>query len=157
LTRFFEQNLDPKRILSDLSVYRNQTIKPGQDLIIFDEIQVSNKALTSLKYFCEDANEYHIVSAGSLLGIKLSSPGSFPVGKVNFLDIFPLTFFEFLDAINESRYRQLLENIKIFDSTTQPFHENLTRILCTYYFVGGMPEAVKHFAATTDYAEVRQL
>jgi len=104
LTHFFEQDLNPKRILSDLSVYCKQTISPANDLIIFDEIQASNKALNSLKYFCENANEYHIASAGSLLGIKLSSPGSFPVGKVNFLDLFPLTFFEFLDAINEYRY-----------------------------------------------------
>jgi len=154
---FFEQNLDPKRILSDLSIYCKQTIKPKNDLIIFDEIQVSNKALNSLKYFCENANEYHIVSAGSLLGIKLSSPGSFPVGKVNFLNLFPLTFFEFLDAINQSEYRQMLENVNSFAPLAVAFHQNLIRNLCKYYFVGGMPEAVKHYAATTNCTEVRQI
>ncbi|MCK5450808.1 MAG: ATP-binding protein [Candidatus Omnitrophica bacterium] len=157
LAHFFERDLDPKRILSDLSVYCKQTIKAENDLIIFDEIQVSNKALNSLKYFCESANEYHIASAGSLLGIKLSSPGSFPVGKVNFLNLFPLTFFEFLDAINESRYRKILENITSFDSLQQAFHEDLIRILCKYYFIGGMPEVVKHYANTSNYTEVRQL
>ncbi|MFH1847102.1 MAG: AAA family ATPase [Candidatus Omnitrophota bacterium] len=157
LTDFFERDLDPKRILSDLSVYCKQAIKPTHDLIFFDEIQVSNKALNSLKYFCENANEYHIASAGSLLGIKLSSPGSFPVGKVNFLNLFPLTFFEFLNAINESRYRQILENITTFDSLQLPFHEDLVRLLCKYYFIGGMPEAVKHYAASTNCTEVRQI
>ncbi len=157
ILHFFKQNLDPKRILADLALYRKQTIAPEKDLIIFDEIQNSNQALTSLKYFCEEANEYHVVSAGSLLGMKLSTPGSFPVGKVNFLNIFPLTFFEFLDAINESKYRQMLENIKTFDPLPVPFHEELIRILRKYYFVGGMPEAVKHYAASLNYAEVRQI
>ncbi|MBU1128509.1 MAG: ATP-binding protein [Candidatus Omnitrophica bacterium] len=157
LAHFFDRDLDPKRILSDLSLYCKQTIKPGEDLIIFDEIQVSNKALNSLKYFCENANEYHITSAGSLLGIKLSSPGSFPVGKVNFLNIFPLTFFEFLDATGESEFRQLLERSTTFNSLETPFHEDLIRILCKYYFVGGMPEAVKHYAATANLQEVRQI
>ncbi|MBL7072716.1 MAG: ATP-binding protein [Candidatus Omnitrophica bacterium] len=157
LAHFFESNLDPKRILSELSVYCKRAIKPADDLIIFDEIQVSNKALNSLKYFCENANEYHIASAGSLLGIKLSSPGSFPVGKVNFLNLFPLTFFEFLDAINKSEYRQMLENVNSFTPLAVAFHQDLIRILCKYYFTGGMPEAVKHYAATTNYTEVRQI
>lgn len=87
----------------------DKDIVPDQDLVVFDEIQSSNQALNSLKYFAEQKNDVHIAAAGSLLGVKLSGPGSFPVGKVNFLHLYPMTFLEFLDALGESRYRDLLE------------------------------------------------
>ena len=111
LDQFFKRDLDPDRIIKELSIYYDVEIKPGADLIVFDEIQVSNRALNALKYFEEKRKDIHIAAAGSLLGVKLSSPGSFPVGKVNFLDLFPMNFMEFLDGIGESRYRQLLENL----------------------------------------------
>lgn len=157
LGQFFEKNLDPKRILSDLAIYSKVHIRPQKDLIIFDEIQTSNAALNSLKYFQEQAPEYHLAAAGSLLGVKLSSPGSFPVGKVNFLDLHPLTFLEFLDALGESRYRKVLEETRDIVPYAKPFHQDLIDLLHQYYFVGGMPEAVNCFAQKRDPEEVRQI
>ena len=132
LDHFFQRNLDPERIVSELSVYLKQDIKPHRDLIFFDEIQASDRALTALKYFQEKKNSFHIVAAGSLLGVKLSSSGSFPVGKVNFLCLYPMTFIEFLTAMNEDLYRQLLENIDSFTPIPEAFHNDLTRLLCQY-------------------------
>ena len=97
----FDGDLDVERIIEELGILRQKTIKPHTTLIIFDEIQFCNRALTSLKYFCENAPEYHIVCAGSLLGIALSKPLSFPVGKVDFMTLRPMNFYEFLIANNE--------------------------------------------------------
>jgi predicted AAA+ superfamily ATPase len=155
LDQFFHRDLNPKRILAELSIYMNQTIKPGIDLLVFDEIQASNRALNSLKYFEEQANSFHIAAAGSLLGIKLSGPGSFPVGKVNFMHLYPMTFLEFLDAIGDSRYRLLIENVDAFIPLAQAFHSDLTNLLKRYYFVGGMPEAVKCFSETGEVRKTR--
>lgn len=155
LDQFFHRDLNPKRILADLSIYMNQSIKPGVDLLVFDEIQVSNRALNSLKYFEEQENSFHIAAAGSLLGVKLSGPGSFPVGKVNFMHLYPMTFPEFLDAMGESRYRLLIENIDAVIPIAQAFHSDLTNLLKRYYFVGGMPEAVKCFSETGEVRETR--
>lgn len=157
LGQFFEKNLDPQRILSDLAIYSKSEIHPQKDLIIFDEIQTSNAALNSLKYFQEQAPEYHLAAAGSLLGVKLSSPGSFPVGKVNFIDLHPFTFLEFLDAVGESRYRKVLEETKDLVPYPEPFHQELIDLLHQYYFVGGMPEAVKCYAEKHNPEEVRQI
>ncbi len=154
---FFQSDLNPDRILAELSVYLNLKIRPERDLVIFDEIQVSNRALNSLKYFAEQKNDVHLASAGSLLGIKLSGPGSFPVGKVNFLHLYPLTFLEFLDAMEESRYRRLLESIDEPVPLADAFHSRLIDLLRRYYFVGGMPEVVKHFSATGNGREVREI
>ena len=157
LGQFFEKSLDPQRILSDLAIYSKSEIRPEKDLIIFDEIQTCNAALNSLKYFQEKAPGYHLAAAGSLLGVKLSSPGSFPVGKVNFLDLHPLTFLEFLDALGESRYRKVLEDTQDLVPYAKPFHEELIDLLHQYYFVGGMPEAVKCYAERRNPEEVRQI
>ena len=157
LDRFFRRDLNPERILSELSIYTNIKIQPGNDLVIFDEIQVSNHALNALKYFAENKSDIHIAAAGSLLGVKLSSPGSFPVGKVNFLYLFPLTFLEFLEAVGETRYRELLEKIETFDPLPDPFHTHLTDLLRHYFFVGGMPEPVKHFVETGNGQEIRKI
>jgi len=157
LGSLFERNLDPARIISDLSIYCKREIRPKLDLIIFDEIQVSNKALNSLKYFQESANDFHVAAAGSLLGVKLSAPGSFPVGKVNFLNLHPLTFLEFLDAVGESKYRQLLEGIKNIEPLPEAFHEDLIDLLRKYYFIGGMPEAIKHYIDTQHLEQIREI
>lgn len=157
LNDFFRRDLIPHRIIKQLSAYRKQEIRPGRDLIIFDEIQSSNNALNSLKYFNESANEYHIAGAGSLLGVKLSKPKSFPVGQVNFLELYPMTFFEFLDAVGETRYRRLLEELDELEPIPLPFHEDLIDLLRKYYFVGGMPEAVKYYAKTGIASEVRAI
>lgn len=157
LTRFFDRDLRPLRIIAELSAYCNCDIRPHEDLVVFDEIQASNNALNSLKYFQEECNEFHIAAAGSLLGVKMSSPGSFPVGKVNFLDLYPLNFFEFLDALGQSNYRKLLEGVTDFTSLSTPFHEDLISSLQKYYFVGGMPEAVKHYSQTGKLTQVRDI
>jgi predicted AAA+ superfamily ATPase len=157
LAGFFQRDLNPERIIADLSLYFNHDIKPEKDLLVFDEIQSSNHALNALKYFEESKNDIHIVAAGSLLGVKLSAPGSFPVGKVNFLHLFPMTFMEFLDGMGESRYRKMIENINEPIPLTKTFHDHLIDLLRKYYFVGGMPEAVKHFAETGNGSETRQI
>lgn len=157
LDDFFRQKLDPRAIIANLSLYLDREIKPGSDLIVFDEIQASNYALNSLKYFNEKAGEYHIATAGSLIGIKLSRPRSFPVGKVNFLNMFPLTFLEYLEAIGKPRLRQLIETKEDFTSFPQVFHNELIEWLRKYLFVGGMPEPVMHFVETGNLTEVREI
>lgn len=154
---FFEGDLQPQRILRDLSVYFNHEINPAATLIFFDEIQECAKALTSLKYFQEQASEYFIVSAGSLLGIKLSKAKGFPVGKVNFLTLYPCSFFEFLDATGKEKLRTYLEEIASFESIPGPIHEQLIELLRFYYFVGGMPEAVKVFSEQENLNQVRKI
>lgn len=157
LDDFFRQKLDPKTIIANLSLYMDREIKPGSDLIIFDEIQETNHALNSLKYFSEKAGEYHIATAGSLIGIKLSRPRSFPVGKVNFLNMYPLTFLEYLDAVGKPGLRHLIETKENFTDFPQAFHNELIEWLRKYFFIGGMPEPVKHFAETGNLTEVRQI
>lgn len=155
LAGFFERDLDPHRIVGELSTYIGAKIEADRSLIIFDEIQASNAALNSLKYFQEDAGEYHVAAAGSLLGVALSRPRSFPVGKVDFVDLYPMTFFEFLEAIGEARYRGVVEAHHDLNPFPDAFHHALQSFLRTYYYVGGMPEAVEEYAAHRDLAAVR--
>lgn len=108
-------------------------------------------------YQHEKNNDINIIAAGSLLGVKLSGPGSFPVGKVNFLNLFPLTFMEFLDGMGESRYRQTIEDLYEPVLLSEAFHIHLCDLLRQYYFTGGMPEPVKHFAETGNASETRQI
>ncbi len=157
LDDFFKSNLRPEKIIRNLSLYFKHDLEPEKDLIVFDEIQASNNALNALKYFNEKANEYHIVAAGSLLGIKLTKPKSFPVGKVNFLNMYPWTFLEFLDAVKRSELRQLIESTAAFTPYPEPFHRELTDLLRAYYYVGGMPEAVHFYAETNDLPGVREI
>jgi len=157
LDLFFQKNLDPRRIIRELSIYSKRDVRPGQDLIIFDEIQASNNALNSLKYIHEQANEYHVAAAGSLLGLKVSSPKSFPVGKVNFLNLFPMSFPEFLSATGEKKYRNFLEGLAETEPLPGPFHDELNSLLRNYYFTGGMPEPVKCFTETENLTEVRTI
>lgn len=157
LDDFFKHNLTPEKIIRNLSLYIKHSIEPAKDLIIFDEIQASNNALNSLKYFNEKANEYHIMAAGSLLGIKLSKPKSFPVGKVNFLNMYPMTFLEFLDAVKQGELRKLIENTSEFIPYHEPFHRELIDLLRIYYYIGGMPESVQFFSETNDFFKVREI
>ncbi len=157
LDDFFKYSLAPEKIIRNLSLYLKRDIRPETDLIIFDEIQASNNALNSLKYFNEQANKYHIVAAGSLLGVKLAKPKSFPVGKVNFLNLYPLTFLEFLDAVGQSGLRKLIENTTEFIPYPEPFHRELIELLRTYYFVGGMPEVVQYYSEASDFFKVRTI
>ena len=123
LEGFFKGDLKPKTVIENLSIYIGKKIRPVDDLIFFDEIQTSNNALNSLKYFEEQAGLFHIAAAGSLLGVKLSVPKSFPVGKVNFLDLYPMTFLEFLDAVNKSEYRNLLEKLGHISPLPEPLYK----------------------------------
>ena len=157
LDAFFQRDLDPNRLLAELGVYYDHEIRPAQDLIIFDEVQVSNRALNSLKYFAEERNDIHIVAAGSLLGLKMSTPGSFPVGKVNFLYLYPMAFPEFLQAVGDDRYRKVIEDVNGFEPLPEAFHTHLVDRLRQYYFTGGMPEAVRHFAETNDAQGTREI
>lgn len=142
LGSLFRGDLRPGRIIRDLALYGGNQIRPSEDLIIFDEIQASNDALNALKYFQEQANDYHIATAGSLLGVWMSQPKSFPVGKVDFLDLHPMTFYEFLDAVGQSAYRAYLEGLERIKPLPEALHHDLTGLLRRYHFVGGMPEAV---------------
>ena len=155
LMELFERDLKPARILRLLSTYMGEEIHPHVDLIVFDEIQASNNALNALKYFQEEANEYHIATAGSLLGVRMSAPKSFPVGKVNLMPMHPMTFAEFMDALDENRYRRLLEDIDRLDSLPEVLHRDLQALLLTYYLVGGMPEAVGRFIGGGTLKDVR--
>ncbi len=151
----FEQDLDVLRIIEELSILNNKIIKPGSTLIIFDEIQFCNKALTSLKYFYENAPEYHIVCAGSLLGITLSKPLSFPVGKVDFLDLRPMNFYEFLLANDEQMLVDYLE--KNMNNMQITFENKLVNYLKYYYIVGGMPEVVDKWIESKDIEQVEKI
>jgi predicted AAA+ superfamily ATPase len=155
LDDFFRQKLDPASVVANLELYIDRKIVPEQDLIIFDEIQASKYALNSLKYFREQAGSYHVAAAGSLIGIRLSRPKSFPVGQVNFLDMYPMTFMEFLDAVGRSGLRELIETRKEVSPFPEPFHNELLEWLKKYFFVGGMPEPVHCFSETGDLPEVR--
>jgi len=154
---FFDANLDPKRIIHDLSLYYDIEINPHSSLIIFDEIQECPNALTSLKYFQEQANEYMVASAGSLLGVKLAKAKGFPVGKVNFLTLYPCSFFEFLDAQNKENLRSYLEEIVDVKPLSEPIHEQLLKYVRYYLYVGGMPEAVATYIKTNNLNEVRKV
>ncbi|MDR2204645.1 MAG: ATP-binding protein [Flavobacteriaceae bacterium] len=149
----FDADLDPERILLQLKTFSGIEAKPHTTLIIFDEIQETNRGLTALKYFCENAPEYHIVAAGSLLGITLHQNVSFPVGKVDFLDLHPLNFYEFLCAIGQERFAELLKT-NDFQMVTS-FKTKYIEWLRQYYYVGGMPAAVVSYAEKQDFAEVR--
>lgn len=159
LAGFFDSNLDPKRIIENLSIFQNKDIAID-DLIIFDEIQECPNALTSLKYFCEERENGYIVAAGSLLGIHLGS--SFPVGKVEFIDLCPLNFEEFLLANKKSSYLKLL-NLDIEKlSIPKPIHELLFQEYLEYMIVGGMPEAIKALTESEEgivkkYKSVRKI
>ena len=157
LGQYFDGTLDPKQLIKILSIYTNIEIEPQNTLLILDEIQECPKALNSLKYFCEEANEYHIVTAGSLLGVKTAGEKGFPVGKVNFLHLYPLTFFEFLTAVGQEKTRLFLDEYHTYEPIPNPMHEKLLQLLRMYFFIGGMPEAVDEYARTEKLNVVREI
>lgn len=151
----FSADLDTDRLIMGLELYAGRKINPDNTLLIFDEVQEVPKALASLKYFYENAPQYHIVCAGSLLGIALHQGTSFPVGKVDFLKLYPLSFSEFLMATGNERFAELLKN-QDYEMITS-FKQTYIDALKHYYFVGGMPEAVQSFAESKDFNEVRAI
>lgn len=155
MTELFTADLDTKRLMMGLELYIGHKINPDNTLLIFDEIQEVPRALSSLKYFYENAPEYHIVCAGSLLGSALYHGTSFPVGKVDFLKLSPLSFREFLMAIGKEQFAELLDQ-KDFQMITG-FKQTYIDALKHYYFVGGMPEAVQCFVEDRDFNDVREI
>lgn len=157
LDSIFARDLDPTRLIRELSIYSGRAIEPERHLVFFDEIQASNNALNSLKYFFEKTPSFHLATAGSLLGLKVSSPKSFPVGKVDFLRLYPMAFDEFLEATGRDRYAKLLTGIEAIEPLSEVFHQELILALRGYFFCGGMPEAVSRFAETEDLNAVRRI
>ena len=151
----FSADLDITRILRGIEIYTGKKINSEDTLIIFDEVQEVPKALSSLKYFYEDAPEYHVICAGSLLGIALHGGTSFPVGKVEFMKLFPMSFREFLTATGKEQYVELLEqkDYQMISSFKQIYIDALKE----YYYVGGMPEAVLSYSQAHDLEDVRNI
>lgn len=141
--QFFETTKDVNRILQNLVFASSQTVTPGKTLVIFDEVQDCPNVINSLKYFCENASEYHIVCASSLLGIALAKPSSFPVGKVDFMDISPMTFSEFLVANGDGNLVEYLRSIETISPIPDAFFNPLYEKMKMYFVTGGMPESVK--------------
>ncbi|MBR1703343.1 MAG: ATP-binding protein [Lachnospiraceae bacterium] len=155
MAELFDMDLNTDRLIMGLELYAGRKIDPDNSLLIFDEVQEVPRALASLKYFYENAPQYHIVCAGSLLGIALHQGTSFPVGKVDFLKLYPLSFREFLLAIGLERFVSLLDwqEYPMINCFKQTYIDALKQ----YYYVGGMPEAVQNFAENKDFNEVRKI
>ena len=151
----FSGNLDIERIITALQIETGVKVEAQNTLIIFDEVQEVPRALTSLKYFCENAPQYHVIAAGSLLGVALHPGTSFPVGKVEFLDLYPLDFLEFINAMGNNDLVKLLRS-KDFSLITN-FKGKYIDLLKQYYYIGGMPAVVASFIEASDYGKVRQL
>ena len=156
LKSIFETNKNPHRIIELLGLIKGKKILPEKHLIIFDEVQECSEALNSLKYFCEKANEYHIISAGSLLGTLLAKPKSYPVGKVNLLNISPMTFDEFLAATDEGLY-SYYTSIEKGQQIEEIFHNKLLDAYNYYLIIGGMPECVQSWITHKDPAEISRI
>lgn len=155
LQSLFKDDYDTDRILTAIQIETGIQVEPGNTLIIFDEIQEASGAITSLKYFHENLPEYHLISAGSLLGVAMHQKSSFPVGKVDFMDLYPFSFQEYLRAMD---LQSLLELVEKQDwKLLKSFNEKLIQNLRNYYFVGGMPEAVQSFKNMNNIQEVRKI
>ena len=148
--QFFDTTKNVNRILQNLSMASSQTISPEKTLIIFDEVQDCPNVINSMKYFCENAPEYHIACAGSLLGIALAKPSSFPVGKVNFMQVDPMTFEEFLIANGDSNLAEYIQTIDTIEPIPDAFFNPLYEKLKMYYVTGGMPEPVRIWTEARD-------
>ncbi len=157
LRELFKGSLNPERLIIELSFVAGQLIEPGKTLVFFDEIQASEEALTSLKYFQEEAPEYHIIAAGSLLGVAVGKTRSFPVGKVNFLDLHPLSFQEFLLAVDEKMILKRIKGVSKIEPLPEIHHDKLLFNLKLYLFLGGMPEVVQEFIDTRNIETCRAI
>jgi predicted AAA+ superfamily ATPase len=153
LSAYFDGDISPVHIIRSLEQYFDTVISPQDTLIIFDEVQESSRALNSLKYFCEEAPQYHIIAAGSFLGI--ATHGGFPVGKVDRLTLYPLSFYEFLEGIGKGRYVETIKKQE-FD-LIRTASKDYAGFLKTYFYVGGMPKAVAAYAERENLREVRSI
>lgn len=156
LAEIFENNYDTERIILELSLVHGKAIKPESTLVIFDEIQECSRAITSLKYFCENAPQYHIACAGSLLGIHLKKT-SFPVGKVDLITMYPMSFSEFVRAMGEEMLADFIDDYSRGTKIPETVGNKYTALLKQYYVVGGMPEAVQAWCDTKDIERVEDI
>lgn len=156
LAEIFENNYDTERIILELSLVHGKAIKPESTLVIFDEIQECSRAITSLKYFCENAPQYHIACAGSLLGIHLKKT-SFPVGKVDLITMYPMSFSEFVRAMGEEMLADFIDDYSRGTKIPEAVGNKYTALLKQYYVVGGMPEAVQAWCDTKDIERVEDI
>ncbi len=157
LSDLFAGNLQVENILKKISLYIGKKIKSDNTLLFFDEIQAAPRVLTSLKYFQEAASEYHIIAAGSLLGVSVAKQGSFPVGKVNFMYMYPMNFMEYLLANGQNLLVEELTTRQEISNFPEPIHNKLIEYYKEYLFVGGMPEVVKTYVQKKDVQEVRKI
>lgn len=157
LKGIFEASKEPLEILKLIKIDQGVEVEAQNTLLIFDEIQECPDALNSLKYFEEHAHEYHVCAAGSLLGVKLAHTKGFPVGKVNFLNLYPLSFFEFLSAIGEEDLRLYLQSVEKLQGLPESIHIKSLSLMQHYYYIGGMPEAVFEYVKTEDFLRVREV
>jgi len=155
LKNLFLADYNIERIIATIEIETNQKIDSKNTLLIFDEIQEAEKGLTALKYFCEEAPEYFIVAAGSLLGVSTQKKHSFPVGKVDFLNLYPMSFLEFLESNNEERLATEIKNTNW--DLLNSFHDRLVEQLRLYYYIGGMPEAVYAYLQNKNLEVVREI
>ncbi len=156
LKSIFETNKNPHRIIELLAMIAGEKILPGETLLIFDEIQECPEALNTLKYFREKANDYHVIAAGSLLGTLLAKPKSYPVGMVNLLDVFPMTFDEFLDAVDPALYDYYV-SIQKEQQIEEIFHNRLLEAYNYYLIIGGMPECVDSWVKYRDPEKISRI
>ncbi len=159
LQSLFDVDFDVKRIVRELgSIFHDKEIIPNKTLVVFDEIQAFPRAISSLKYFCENMPELHLIAAGSLLGVALKKEGiSFPIGKIDRLDMYPMSFEEFVIANGGKKYIQGLNNLKINQEVPQVYKVALEKYLKDYYIVGGMPEVVENYIENHDYNQVDRI
>jgi predicted AAA+ superfamily ATPase len=157
MKQLFDGSLSPKDLLPFLQAETGVAINPDDTLIVFDEAQAVPNSITALKFFREEAPEYSIIAAGSTLGVTLHDSGSFPVGMVDFLTLYPMCFNEFLVAMGESQLVELIESTQHGIEKLNVFHEKLSKYLKQYFYVGGMPEVVKKYVATGSYEDAREI
>jgi predicted AAA+ superfamily ATPase len=157
LRSLFQGNLQPQNIIENISLYLGKKVVAKDTLICFDEIQTTPTALTSLKYFQEQAPEYHIIAAGSLLGVEVGKKSSFPVGKVNFMTLYPLSFAEYLNALGEDLIIDKLVNTTNVEPLPELIHEKLLSHLKLFLFLGGMPEVLQNYIENKDIGIVREI
>lgn len=157
LHTLFKNELKPEKIINNISLYIGQKISSTDTIIFFDEIQTAPEVLTSLKYFYEQAPEYHIIAAGSLLGVSIGKQSSFPVGKVNFITLYPMTFVEYLTALGEELLAENLMSLKKPEPLPGILHEKMLKHLKMYLYLGGMPEVLQDYLDNQDIASIRKI
>lgn len=155
VSRIFNEDYDIRRILQLINIETGVKVEPQETLIIFDEIQEVPRAISALKYFCENAPGYAVIAAGSLLGVSIHEGVSFPVGKIDLLEVHPLSYVEFLKAVGEEALAEPIESADY--EAMNAFSDKYIHWLKLYYYIGGMPEAVKDYVENGDIYEVREI